>query len=151
MKDDAFWMQRALDAARTAAQHQEVPVGAVLVHGDECITATFNQTLTQRDPTAHAEILALREGAQRLGNHRLLGTTLYVTLEPCAMCAGALLHARVSRLVYALADPKMGAVHSKACVLKPGLFPHPIEVYEGWGASESLVLLQDFFKARRRK
>src|SRR3990167_11165131 len=108
------WMQRALTLAKQAEKIGEVPVGAVLVFNDEIIGEGYNQPISQCDPTAHAEMIALRQGAKTLGNYRLLGTTLYVTLEPCVMCAGAMVHARISRLVFGAKDPKVGAIISTA-------------------------------------
>src|SRR5256885_14678300 len=110
--DDLEFMQQALDEARAAAVAGEVPVGAVLVHDGKILARSGNRTVRDCDPTAHAEVVALREAAQRLGNYRLAGTTLYATIEPCSMCAGAILQARVPRLVYGIHDPKGGAVRS---------------------------------------
>ncbi|HEY3644104.1 MAG TPA: tRNA adenosine(34) deaminase TadA, partial [Gammaproteobacteria bacterium] len=110
--EDQKWMREALLLARQAEAAEEVPVGAVLVKDGELIGSGLNQPIGAHDPTAHAEVMAMRAGAQKLGNYRLTGTTLYVTLEPCAMCAGALVHARVARLVYGAADPKTGAAGS---------------------------------------
>ena len=107
---DLFWMQRALELAQKAQALGEVPIGAVIVKDDQIIGEGYNSPIGHHDPTAHAEIMALREAAQRIGNYRLLNTTLYVTIEPCVMCAGAMIHARISRLVYGAQDPKTGAV-----------------------------------------
>ena len=146
---DLQYMQQALKLAREAQVNNEVPIGAVLVHNDEIIATTFNQPITQCDPTAHAEILALREGAKKLDNYRLLNTTLYVTLEPCAMCAAALVHARVKRLVFAAADPKAGAVVSHFQLLDSPILNHKVAWEQGVLADESAELLKGFFKARR--
>lgn len=147
--DDLKYMQRALELAQEAQTNGEVPIGAVLVHNNEIIAQTYNQPVKQCDPTAHAEILALREGAQKLDNYRLLDTTLYVTLEPCAMCASALVHARVKRLVFAAADPKAGAVISHFNLLDSPALNHRIKYEHGLLADESSELLKTFFKARR--
>lgn len=142
-------MARALAEAQAAAERGEVPVGAVLALGGEIVASDGNRTLELRDPTAHAEIVVLRAGAQALGNHRLLGTTLYVTLEPCAMCAGAVSHARVARLVYAASDPKGGAVlHGPRFFEQPTCHHRP-KVAAGPLADESSALLKGFFKERR--
>lgn len=142
-------MARALGRARAAAAAGEVPVGAVLVSADGAILAeAHNRTLTDRDPTAHAEIVAMRRAARTLG-HRLTGTTLYVTLEPCAMCAGAISHARIARLVYGANDAKGGAVaHGPALFGQPTLHHRP-QVLCGILADEASALLRGFFKARR--
>jgi tRNA(adenine34) deaminase len=146
---DLHYMQRALELAREAQANDEVPIGAVLVHDDEIIATAFNSPIGHCDPTAHAEILALREGAQKLDNYRLLDTTLYVTLEPCAMCAAALVHARVKRLVFAAADPKAGAVISHLNLLDSPILNHKVTWEEGLLADESGELLKSFFKVRR--
>jgi tRNA(Arg) A34 adenosine deaminase TadA len=147
---DAAMMARALAAARRAGAAGEAPVGAVLVAADGAVLAEAgNGPIGSNDPTAHAEILALREGARTLGNYRLLGATLYVTLEPCAMCAGAISHARVARLVIAARDSKGGAVwHGPRFFGQPTCHHRP-EVVEGPLAEESGALLKDFFRARR--
>jgi tRNA(Arg) A34 adenosine deaminase TadA len=147
---DAAMMARALAAARRAGAAGEAPVGAVLVAADGAVLAEAgNGPIGSNDPTAHAEILALREGARTLGNYRLLGATLYVTLEPCAMCAGAISHARVARLVIAARDSKGGAVwHGPRFFAQPTCHHRP-EVVEGPLAEESGALLKDFFRARR--
>lgn len=146
---DLKYMQRALELAREAQINGEVPIGAVLVHNNEIIAKTYNQPIKQCDPTAHAEILALRLGAQKLDNYRLLDTTLYVTLEPCAMCASALVHARVKRLVFATADPKAGAVISHFNLFDSLVLNHRVQYEHGLLADESSELLKTFFKARR--
>lgn len=142
-------MQLALDAARTAAAEGEVPIGAVVARGDEVISVAANRTRIPPDPTGHAEIVALREAAAKLGSERLSGCDLYVTLEPCAMCAGAISHARIARLYYAAPDPKGGAVEHGARVFEHPQCLHRPEVYSGMGESEAAELLRDFFKARR--
>ena len=146
---DFEYMHLALEQARAAAMHGEVPVGALVVLEDQILAATGNRTITNCDPTAHAEIVALREAAQKIGNHRLTGAALYVTIEPCAMCAGALLQARIGRLIYGADEAKGGAIRTCLQVLDaPGL-NHRVEVTPGILAEESVQLLQSFFSARR--
>lgn len=147
--DDATWMRQALSLAARAWEAGEVPVGAIVVKNDHCIAEGWNQTIAMNDPSAHAEIEALRAAARYLGNHRLLDTTLYVTLEPCAMCAGAIVQARVGRVVYAAADPKAGAAGSVFNVLQCEQLNHQVELTAGVLREEAGALLQDFFKARR--
>jgi tRNA(adenine34) deaminase len=142
-------MAVALDEARTAAAEDEVPVGAVVVRGDEVLARAHNQREADDDPTAHAEILAIREAARRLGSWRLDGCELIVTLEPCFMCAGALVNARVSRLVFGATDPKAGAVGSLADVVRDPRLNHRMEVTAGVRAAECGDLLRAFFAARR--
>jgi tRNA(adenine34) deaminase len=147
--DDAF-MQLALEQARMAAAASEVPVGAVLVVGEAVVASAYNQPIRSVDPTAHAEILVLRAGATAIGNYRLVDSTLYVTVEPCLMCVGALVHARVRRVVYGAAEPKTGALVSAVAGLAlPGL-NHTFEVVGGVREEESRALMQEFFKARRQ-
>ncbi|MEQ1932035.1 MAG: nucleoside deaminase [Parvularculaceae bacterium] len=150
MTDDGRFMALALEAARGAAAAGEAPVGAVLVGADgEILGAAGNAPISSHDPTAHAEIRVLREAALRLGNYRLPGTTLYVTLEPCAMCAGAISHARVAHLVIAAKDPKGGAVwHGARFFEQPTCHSAP-DIVQGPLAAESGQLLKDFFRARR--
>ena len=148
---DEQWMQHALSLARIAAKKGEVPVGAVVVYQGAIIGAGANSTITSNDPTAHAEVLALRAAALQLNNYRLTGCEVYSTLEPCAMCAGALLHARISRLIYAAPDPKAGAAGSVLSVLNHPQLNHQMQIESGLLAAESTALLQDFFRARRDK
>ncbi len=143
-------MQRALELARRAEQEGEVPVGAVLVKDDEIVGEGWNRPISGNDPTAHAEIQALREAGQRLGNYRLVETTLYVTLEPCIMCIGAIMHARVQRLVFATSDPRAGAVHSAYTIPDDGKLNHSLVVESDILADECSGLLTDFFRARRK-
>lgn len=145
--DDERWMRAALAQARLAAAAGEVPVGAVIVRGDVVLGAGFNRK-EAGDPTAHAEVAAIRAAAARVGDWRLEGTTLYVTLEPCLMCAGAIVQARVARVVYGAADPKFGAVVSKLEAFAPA-WNHRPQVTAGVLASEAAALLVDFFRARR--
>ena len=147
--NDDYWMRRALDLAERARSEGEVPVGAVLVMEDDCIGEGWNRPISAHDPTAHAEILALRAGAARLGNYRLPGATLYVTLEPCAMCAGAIILARLKRLVYAAADPRAGAAGSVFNILQSSQLNHRVELASGILEQEAAMLLQTFFRERR--
>lgn len=148
--DDMRFMQRALELARHARdEHEEVPVGAVLVLDGAIVGEGYNRNIGTHDPTAHAEIAALRDAGRRIGNHRLPGATLYVTLEPCLMCAGAIVHARVARVVYAADDPKTGAAGSVFDALASPLHNHLVQVAKGLCADESAGLLRQFFKARR--
>ena len=148
---DQFWMQRALELAQQAKAEGEVPVGAVLVKEDHILGEGWNAPIGQHDPTAHAEIRALRQAAERLGNYRLLDTTLYVTLEPCVMCAGAIIHARVKRVVIGALDPKTGAAGSVFDILNSDRHNHQVEISQGVLAEECGALLKDFFQARRNK
>ena len=149
MIDDLQAMQAALDEARQAAEAGEVPIGAVVVREGAIIARGKNRVLRDLDPTAHAEIVALRAAAALMGNYRLLGCTLYVTLEPCAMCAGAMIHARLDRLVFAAADPKAGAAGSVLAVLNHPQLNHQMLVEQGILADESAELLRCFFRERR--
>ena len=149
MNDDLDWMREAYALAERAAQLGEVPVGAVLVRAGEVLGRGHNQPITATDPTAHAEIVALREAARETGNYRLPGSTLYVTIEPCTMCAGALLHARIERLVFAAREPREGSVRSVARVLEIEGRNHAVAVTEGILAEECGALLQQFFRRRR--
>jgi tRNA(adenine34) deaminase len=148
MTDQEF-MQLALEEARACAQAGEVPIGAVLVYRDEVLARGGNRTIRDCDPTAHAEIVVLREAARKLANYRLVETALYVTLEPCAMCAGAIVQARVPRLVYAADDPKGGAFRTCFEILTSPKLNHQVEVTPGVSAEEATSLLQSFFAARR--
>lgn len=142
-------MEAALTEARLAADAGEVSIGAVVVSGSEIIARGQNSVIRDNDPSAHAEIIALRRSALALRNYRLNGCTLYVTLEPCAMCAGAMIHARIDRLVYAAADPKAGACGSVLSVLNHPQLNHQMKVEQGILASESAELLRRFFRNRR--
>jgi tRNA(adenine34) deaminase len=146
---DLDFMARALELARAAEAAGEVPVGAVLVREGQIIAEGFNRPICAHDPTAHAEMVALRAGAEAVGSYRLLNTTLYVTLEPCAMCAGAMVHARVKRLVFAARDPKAGAAGSVFNIVQHPALNHSVECEEGVLAEECSALLRDFFRARR--
>jgi tRNA(adenine34) deaminase len=142
-------MGAALTEARIAAEQGEVPVGAIVVIENQIVARAGNRTITDCDPTAHAEIIALREAAKAIGNYRLLGASLYVTIEPCAMCAGAMIQARVARLVYGADDAKGGAVRSCFSIFEHPSLNHRVEVTPGVCAEESAALLKNFFAARR--
>jgi tRNA(adenine34) deaminase len=146
---DELWMEEALRAAQRALEAGEVPVGAIVVCGGRIIGRGWNRNVTDSDPTAHAEIVALREAAANVGNHRLAGCDLFVTIEPCPMCAGAMVHARIKRLVYGADDPKAGAVQSVMQVLNHPHLNHQVEVRSGVLAGRCAELLQTFFKSRR--
>jgi tRNA(adenine34) deaminase len=146
---DLEYMHLAIAQAQAAALRGEVPVGALVVREDRILAAAGNRTLTDCDPTAHAEMVALREAAQRSGNHRLTGASVYVTVEPCAMCAGALVQARVARLIYGADEPKGGAIRTCLRVLEAPALNHRVEVVSGVLAAEAVQLLQAFFSARR--
>lgn len=147
--EDEKFMREALALARQAEAAGEVPVGAVLVKDGAIIASGWNQPISAHDPTAHAEVMVLRAAGRIAGNYRLTGTTLYVTLEPCAMCAGALVHARVGRLVYGAADPKTGAAGSVFDLMRTDQLNHRIEVTGGVLTEECGALLKDFFSRRR--
>jgi tRNA(adenine34) deaminase len=147
---DSVFMRAALDEAGSAGDRGEVPIGAVIVVDGSIVARAANQTITDCDPTAHAEIVALRAAAKSIGNYRLPGATLYVTIEPCAMCAGAMIQARVKRLVYGPEDAKAGAVKSCFTVLSDPRLNHRVEVTSGVLAEEAAALLQAFFVSRRR-
>jgi len=154
MPDDLTYLNAAIAEARSAEASGEVPIGAVIVHRGEIIARGQNRVLRDHDPAAHAEIVALRAAGRTLENYRLLdandeGCTLYVTLEPCAMCAGAILHARIARLVYAAADPKAGACGSVLSVMNHPQLNHKVEVVSGLLADECGALLTNFFRQRR--
>jgi tRNA(adenine34) deaminase len=146
---DAEFMRAALAEARDAAERGEVPIGAVLTLDDRIIARAGNRTIADCDPTAHAEIVALRAAAKIIGNYRLLGTTLYVTIEPCAMCCGAMIQARIARLVYGADDAKAGAVRSCFSVLDHPQLNHRVAVTAGVLAEDSAAILKTFFSARR--
>jgi tRNA(adenine34) deaminase len=146
---DIDYMQRALALAQRAALDNEVPVGAVLVLDGEVIGEGWNQPIAKHDPTAHAEVVALRAGAERLGNYRLSGATLYATLEPCAMCIGAALNARISRVVFGAWDQKAGACGSVIDLPRQVKLAHGIDVFGGVCSEQSAALLRDFFETRR--
>ena len=146
---DEYWMDLALQQAEAAFVQEEVPIGAVLVRHGQLIAQGHNLTRTQCDPTAHAEVVVLRDAAAKCGNYRLLDSTLYVTLEPCCMCVGAMVQGRIKRLVYGAPDPKAGAVASQFALLTPGVLNHHISVIKGVRDLAAVSLLQQFFKMRR--
>ena len=146
---DAAYMRRALELARHAEEAGEVPVGALVVLNDEIIGEGWNQPIVSHDPTAHAEMVAMRAAAARMKNYRLTGATLYVTLEPCAMCAGAMVHARIARVVYGAADPKAGAAGSVFNLLESTALNHRAQVTGGVLADECGEILRNFFESRR--
>ena len=150
MRSDEFYMHRALDQARLGLAAGEVPVGAVVVDdAGEIIGEGFNAPVAGHDPSAHAEVRALRDAAERLGNYRLDGCTLYVTLEPCLMCTGAIIHARLARVVYGAAEPKTGMVESRANLFAQPWYNHRVEVEGGLLAAQAKRLLKTFFAGRR--
>jgi len=149
--NDEYWMQYALEQAILAQQQDEVPIGAVLVQDNKRIASGFNQPISSVDPTAHAEIICLRNAAQELNNYRLPNTTLYVTLEPCAMCAGAIIQARISRVVYAASEPRSGAIKSVFQLLNNPILNHRAEVSSGILEEQSAKLLKQFFKKKRQE
>ncbi len=148
---DLDYIQLALDEAIAAGQAGEVPVGAIIVHQGAVLVSAQNRVMRDNDPTAHAEVVALRAAGRALGNHRLNGCTLFVTLEPCSMCAGAMVHARLDRVVYATADPKAGAAGSVLSVINHPRLNHQMQLDSGLLAAESSELLRAFFRERRPK
>ncbi len=152
MSFDEFWMQKALEAARNAGKSGEIPIGACLIDKDgELISVAGNLTITNCDPTAHAEILILREAAGKIGNYRLTETAVYTTIEPCAMCAGALVNARIKRLIFGAHDERFGAVESVFRLCDTSSLNHQIEITSGVLAEECRNLMQSFFRERRLK
>jgi len=146
---DQHWMAEALLLAERAGLEDEVPIGAVIVREGEIVGRGWNRNIGLNDPSAHAEIMAMRDAGKRLGNHRLPGCSLYVTLEPCPMCAGAMIHARLARVVYGADDPKTGAAGGVFNLLADPAHNHRIEVNGGYLAEECAALLKDFFRQRR--
>lgn len=149
MTDDAFWMRQALNLAMQAQAAGEVPVGAVIVQNNQLLAEGFNQPISRADATAHAEMIALQAACQTMHNYRLPGATMYVTLEPCIMCAGALVHARIERLVFAASEPKTGAAGSLLDVFSLANINHRLVCESGLLAEQSSQLLRDFFRQRR--
>lgn len=147
---DVFWMQHALDLAKRAEFEGEVPVGAIVVYEEQIIGEGWNRPIIDSDPTAHAEIMALRAAANKINNYRLLDTTLYVTLEPCIMCSGAIIHSRVKRVVYGAQDPKAGAVNSAFNILGTDCLNHQVNVDHGVLATECGQILTEFFRKKRK-
>ena len=149
-EQDEFWMRKAIEAAVEAGSLDEVPIGACLIAADgELLAVAGNRTIADSDPTAHAEILVLRRGAQKIGNYRLTETALYTTIEPCAMCAGALVNARIERLIFGARDERFGAVESVFQLCSSSSLNHQIEITSGVLAEECRRLMRDFFRARR--
>ncbi|MFT6389043.1 MAG: tRNA(adenine34) deaminase [Cellvibrionaceae bacterium] len=148
-KGDVYWMQEALTLARQAGDEGEVPVGAIVVIDNNIVGQGFNQPISSCDPTAHAEIIALRDAAKNIGNYRLVNATIYVTLEPCTMCAGAIVHSRVKRLIYGAKEPKAGAIESQAELLRAPYINYRVEVEGGICEQESSELISAFFTGRR--
>ena len=146
---DAFWMRLALDQARLAESQGEVPVGAVLVIGEALVAAAYNAPISGCDPSAHAEIAVLRKAAGQLHNYRLPTSTLYVTIEPCTMCMGAIIHSRVQRVVFGAREPRAGAVVSQLKLAEQDFYNHRVEVTEGVLADECGALVSSFFRSRR--
>jgi tRNA(adenine34) deaminase len=150
MTSAEHWMQMALELAQQARAEDEVPIGAVVVLNDEVIGRGYNRTIRDGDPTAHAEIVALRDAARHLNNHRLTGSDLYVTIEPCTMCAGAMVHARIRRLIYGASEPRAGAVSSSIAVLdNPGL-NHKVAVESAVLADQAGAMMSEFFQRKRQ-
>ena len=145
-----YWMQKALELARKAEAAGEVPVGAVLVKDDQLVAEGWNQPITSHDATSHAEIMAMRAAGKKLNNYRLIDTVMYVTLEPCSMCVGAMIHARVSKVVYAASEPRTGALGGAFNLLEANQHNHIFDVVSGVLAEESKTLLQNFFQSRRK-
>jgi len=148
-EEDAAWMEQALEQARVAAAAGEVPVGALVIKDGQVLGRGHNRNLQEHDPTAHAEIIALRQAAAQSGNHRLAGCTMFSTIEPCSMCAGALVHARIARLVYGASDPKAGAAGSVLQVLNHPRLNHKMEITAGVLSDQCSQILQEFFRDRR--
>lgn len=146
---DQFFMLQALAQGQLAFNSGEVPVGAIVVVGGEVVGRGFNRPITQLDPSAHAEVVAIRDAAKTMGNYRLAGATLYVTVEPCAMCAGCLIHSRIERLVYATTEPKSGVVESAMNFLDSDFLNHKVSVSAGVMAEQASELMSSFFKMRR--
>ncbi len=147
---DEYWMHQAILQAKKAAENGEIPVGAILIDENGILAAAGNSPIHNQDPTAHAEIIVIRKAAEQLANYRLPGTTLYVTLEPCVMCMGAMIQARIERLVYGATDPKSGAVTSVYAIGNDGYLNHKIEIRSGVLAEQCSTLLTSFFKSRRK-
>ena len=150
MNIDEKWMKIAISEASVAKNEGEIPVGAVLIHNNKLIAKAHNQPILNHDPTAHAEVIAIRKAGKKLNNYRLAGSTLYVTLEPCAMCLGAIMHARIERIVFGASDPKTGVCGSKADLTSEAFFTHKVKVDGGVLEEENKEILQSFFKSKRK-
>ena len=151
IKTDQHFIQQAMKLAAKAAAQGEVPVGAVVVLDNKIIGQGWNQPIVANDPTAHAEIMALRDAASKLANYRLPSATLYVTIEPCSMCAGAIIHARIARVVYGATEPKSGVAESNGCLFNAKHFNHQVELHGGVLVEQCSALISDFFQARREQ
>jgi tRNA(adenine34) deaminase len=151
MFDDNYWMSQALEQAKKAALKGEVPVGAIVVLNNEIIGKGFNQPISTCDPTAHAEIMALRDAAKKTNNYRIIEASLYVTLEPCTMCAGAMIHSRIKRLIYGASEPKAGVVNSQTNLLDAPYLNHKVEVVAGVCSDECSEIISTFFGKRREQ
>ena len=151
MNEHEKWMKIAISEANLAKNEGEIPVGAVLIQNDKLIAKAHNQPILKHDPTAHAEVEVLRKAGRKLKNYRLSGSTLYVTLEPCAMCLGAIMHARIERIVFGTSDPKTGVCGSKADLTSEAFFTHKVKVVSGVLEEEAKEILQSFFKSRRKE
>ena len=151
MNEDEKWMKIAISEANLAINEGEIPVGAVLIQDGKLIAKAHNQPILNHDPTAHAEVEVLRKAGKKLKNYRLVRSTLYVTLEPCAMCLGAIMHARVERIVFGASDPKTGVCGSKADLTSEAFFTHKVKVDGGVLEEENKEILQSFFKSRRKE
>tara|TARA_B110000305_G_C19455469_1_gene650648 strand:- start:1381 stop:1854 length:474 start_codon:yes stop_codon:yes gene_type:complete len=150
MNEDEKWMKIAISEANLAINEGEIPVGAVLIQNSKLIAKAHNRPILNNDPTAHAEVEVLREAGQKLKNYRLSGSTLYVTLEPCAMCLGAIIHARIERIVFGASDPKTGVCGSKVDLTSEAFFHHKVQVKGGVLEKENKEILQSFFKSKRK-
>jgi tRNA(adenine34) deaminase len=150
MNIDEKWMKIAITEASVAKNEGEIPVGAVLIHNNKLIAKAHNQPILNHDPTAHAEVIAIRKAGKKLNNYRLAGSTLYVTLEPCVMCLGAIMHARIDRIVFGASDPKTGVCGSKADLTSEAFFTHKVKVHGGVLKEENKEILQSFFKSKRK-
>ena len=147
--DDIYWMQHAINLAKRAAEEGEVPIGALLVYDNQLISEGWNRPIAEHDPSAHAEIMCLRAAGKSINNYQLINTTLYVTLEPCVMCTGAIIHARIARLVFGAQDPKTGAIESVMQLLTHPSMNHRVTYTSGILATECGQLLSEFFQGRR--
>ena len=150
MNIDEKWMKIAISEASVAKNEGEIPVGAVLIHNNKLIAKAHNQPILNHDPTAHAEVISIRKAGKKLNNYRLAGSTLYVTLEPCVMCLGAIMHARIDRIVFGASDPKTGVCGSKADLTSEAFFTHKVKVDGGVLEEENKEILQSFFKSKRK-
>tara|TARA_B110000967_G_scaffold23533_1_gene21684 strand:- start:1087 stop:1560 length:474 start_codon:yes stop_codon:yes gene_type:complete len=150
MNEDEKWMKIAISEANLAINEGEIPVGAVLIQNSKLIAKAHNRPILNNDPTAHAEVEVIREAGQKLKNYRLSGSTLYVTLEPCAMCLGAIIHARIERIVFGASDPKTGVCGSKVDLTSEAFFHHKVQVKGGVLEKENKEILQSFFKSKRK-